>query len=205
VELSQIPEGEIPELDEILSKFNVSESHAARALHSMALGRCVEALASCAETTEGCQAVVAAEAIGVIQKCIACSWSDGALLQRANSICFFCTAHATHARASGHHQGAKILRHAVARLLCNVAKVDSFHVLLVRCGAVHVSGQILQSMSSAEVGGYSDVLLMQALEGIVRTDVARAEAASAGLITHALTRLHSEHPPIISSSCVIIK
>jgi hypothetical protein len=77
VELSQIPEGEIPELDEILSKFNLSASLASRALHSMALGRCVEALASCAETTEGCQAVVAAEAISVIQKCIACSWSDG--------------------------------------------------------------------------------------------------------------------------------
>jgi hypothetical protein len=98
-----------------------------------------------------------------------------------------------------------ILRHAVARLLCNVAKVDSFHVILVRGGAVHIAGQILQSMSPSEVGGYSDVLLMQALEGIVRTDLARAEAASAGLISHAVTRLHSEHPPIISSSCVILK
>jgi hypothetical protein len=49
------------------------------------------------------------------------------------------------------------------------------------------------------------VLLMQALEGIVRTDVARAEAASAGLISHTITRLHSEHPPIISSACVILK
>ena len=77
VELSQIPEGEIPELDEILAKFNLSVSQAARALHSMALGRCVEALASCAETTEGCQAVVAADAIDVVQKCISCSWSDG--------------------------------------------------------------------------------------------------------------------------------
>jgi hypothetical protein len=77
VELLQIPEGEIPELDEILSKFDISVSHAARALHSMALGRCVEALASCAETTEGCQAVVAAEAIEVIQKCVACRWSEG--------------------------------------------------------------------------------------------------------------------------------
>ena len=106
---------------------------------------------------------------------------------------------------TGNHQGAKILRHAVARLMCNVSKVDSFHVTLVRGGAVHISGQILQSMSSAEIGGYSDVLLMQALEGIVRTDIARAEAASAGLISHTVVRLHSEHPPIISSSCVILK
>jgi hypothetical protein len=86
VELSQIPEGEIPELDEILAKFDVSVSHAARALHSMALGRCVEALASCAETTEGCQAVVAAEAIGVIQACIACSWSEGTFPPRTIAI-----------------------------------------------------------------------------------------------------------------------
>ncbi len=68
-----------------------------------------------------------------------------------------------------------------------------------------MSSRILQSMSLSEVGGYADVLLMQALEGIVRTDVARAEAASAGLIEHAVARLHSEHPPIISSSCVILK
>jgi hypothetical protein len=108
-------------------------------------------------------------------------------------------------RTSGNHQGAKILRHAVARLLCNVAKVDNFHVTLVRCGAVHIAGRILESMTPSEIGGYSDVLLMQALEGIVRTDIARAEAASAGLITHALARLRSEHPPIISSSCVILK
>jgi hypothetical protein len=199
VELSQIPEGEIPELDEILAKFNLSVSQAARALHSMALGRCVEALASCAETTEGCQAVVAADAIDVVQKCISCSWSDGKFSRLAKLT------HFTHTRYAGHHQGAKILRHAVSRLLCNVAKVDSFHVSLVRCGAVHISGRILQSMSQAEIGGYSDVLLMQALEGIVRTDVARAEAASAGLISHTVARLHSEHPPIISSSCVILK
>ena len=116
-----------------------------------------------------------------------------------------CVTPYAHTRRAGQHQGAKILRHAVARLLCNVAKVDSFHVVLVRCGAVHISGRILQSMSSSEIGGYSDVLLMQALEGIVRTDVARAEAASAGLISHAVTRLHSEHPPIISSACGILK
>jgi hypothetical protein len=89
--------------------------------------------------------------------------------------------------------------------MCNVAKVDSFHVNMVRGGAVHISAHILQSMSPSEVGGYSDVLLMQALEGIVRTDVARAEAASAGLISNTVTRLHSEHPPIISSACVILK
>jgi hypothetical protein len=77
VEISQVPEGEFPELDTFISKFDLSSSHAARALHSMALGRCVEALASCAETTEGCQAVVAAEAIDVIQLCVSYSWADG--------------------------------------------------------------------------------------------------------------------------------
>ncbi len=118
--------------------------------------------------------------------------------------CLFVVLH-FHWHGAGNHQGAKILRHAVARLMCNVSKIDSFHVILVRCGAVHMSSRILQSMSQSEVGGYSDVLLMQALEGIVRTDVARAEAASAGLIEHAVARLHSEHPPIISSSCVILK
>jgi hypothetical protein len=91
VELLQIPEGEVPELDEVLCKFKLSASHAARALHSMALGRCVEALASCAETTEGCQAVVAAEAIDVIQKCIACSWSDGNPRCCATCFVFICS------------------------------------------------------------------------------------------------------------------